>query len=156
MKLTNEQKELIKYGMPDGWWKRFGEAFVEDLEEVLTKHNISEDEFQIYDVKEKFGQLRFYSNAPDEWEDHMYAWEYISERTCIVCGKFPVFTETTGWICPMCEECAKENKMGKLREKFMNKLSSIVVYNVYTKDGRYEEGIDLLPYYKKMGYEYEK
>lgn len=152
MRLSNEQIEEIKYNMHDGWFNRFGKEFINDLEDVLTANDVTD--FQIYDVKEKFGSLRMYSNAPEEWDDHMYAWEYISEHTCIVCGKFPVFTGTTGWICPMCKDCAKENKMGKLRDKDIQILVPELIYDIYSKDGDHEKRIDMKPYYKKMGYEY--
>lgn len=152
MKLNNEQIEKIKYGMPDGWFNRFGKEFIKDLEDVLTANDITD--FQIYDVKEKFGSLRMYSNAPEEWDDHMEAWEDISERTCIVCGKFPVFTKTTGWICPVCEECASKEDLGKLRKSDDQKLSSKLVIYTYSINGDSQREIDLRPYYKKMGYEY--
>lgn len=154
MKLTNEQKETIQYGMCDGWWKRFGEAFIADLEDILTQYHFGSDDFEIYDVKEKFGALRMYSNAPEEWDDHMDAWEYISAHTCINCGKFPIFTDTTGWICPVCKECADKNNMGKLRNKNIQTLVPELIHKIYSKNGDYEVRIDMKPYYKKMGYEY--
>ena len=137
-------------------------AFVSDLEEVITKHGVKENifgetDFHIDDVKEKFGSLRMYSNAPEEWNDHLDAWEYISAHTCIVCGKFPVFTNTTGWICPVCEECASKNNLGKLRKSDDQKLSSKLVIYTHSINGDSQREIDLRPYYEKVGYEcYEK
>lgn len=157
MKLTNEQVEQIRYGMHEGWWNRFGEAFVSDLEEVITKHGVKENifgetDFHIDDVKEKFGSLRMYSNAPEEWDDHLDAWEYISAHTCIVCGKFPVFTYTTGWICPVCKKCAGKEHLGKLKEDKVQNLTNEIVYKVYSKEKDYDKHIDMKPFYKKIRY----
>ena len=57
---------LFKDEIPQGWWKFFGLAYLDDLKEVLEKYNFL-DKFRFLQVKEKFGELRAYNGgAPEE------------------------------------------------------------------------------------------
>ena len=162
--------------MPRGWYKRFGKALMEDLKEVLLKNNAL-DSYMIFQMKEKYGGLRLYSNfEAGDWRNHMYAWEYISEHTCINCGKFPAPMRYNGWISPECENCMLESakkynkrvnkkelsaeeiekirKEAKKDEKFNNRLLETLCIRIYDKDGEHEEYVDMKPYYDKIGWEY--
>lgn len=99
----------FKDDIPQGWWKFFGIAYLNDLKEVLEKYNYV-DKFRFSQVKEKYGGLRAYNfGAPEEWFSHEHAWEYISKHTCVNCGKFPVKMRDDGWVCPWCDDCFREN-----------------------------------------------
>ena len=155
----------FKDDIPQGWWKFFGLAYLDDLKEVLEKYNYV-DKFRFLQVKEKFGGLRAYnSGAPEEWFSHEYAWEYISEHTCVNCGKFPVRMRDDGWVCPWCDDCFKENhnnlneeEFAKYSEKWTidkdDRLQEYLVINHFSKDGDYQEWIDMKPYYDKLGWKY--
>jgi hypothetical protein len=135
--------------MPDGWAKKFGHLFCEDLREVLERNNFL-DEYVVLQVKEKYGQLRWYDNAPEEWYNHMDAWEYISEHTCVKCGKFPVPMRDDGWISPWCDECFRELHPNAPEEQLKKWTYNepLVEYLFVRKD----EYIDMKPYYEKLGY----
>ena len=106
--------EEIKYtttwfdDIPEGWAKAFGEQMCDELLEILKKADYV-DKYQIVQIKEKFGGLRWYDEGvPDNIWDEYWAWihkyETLSYKTCIICGK-PATRMTTGWICPVCDDC---------------------------------------------------
>ena len=93
--------------MPDGWRKAFGLQMCEELKQELIKIN-KMDEFRIVQIKEKFGELRFYTNwVTDEIEAIINKYTKLSKKTCINCGK-PATVITTGWISPFCNDCIKD------------------------------------------------
>lgn len=96
--------------MPNGWRKAFGLMICEELREALLKDNMLES-YRIVDIKEKFGQLRWYDNGgTQEIFDIIRKYEYISEHTCIICGKFDVSLFDDGWVCPYCDKCFIDRK----------------------------------------------
>ncbi|MBQ6627932.1 MAG: hypothetical protein IJH65_03870 [Methanobrevibacter sp.] len=147
--------------LEDGWRIRFGIPLLEDLRELLVELGCLDD-YRIIQIKEKYGQLRWYDNSPDEWSDHMDAWSYISEHTCKNCGAFPVPMRDDGWISPWCDDCfgfyRGKTYNDEEREKYTFKefgtdriLEFLEVTEYY--DGEYKTHyIDMKPYYKKIGY----
>ena len=95
--------------MPKGWKKAFGEQLCRELKEALVKEGILED-YRIMQVKEKFGQLRWYDNCCSE---RVYKvidkYESLSEHTCIECGGEGTMRNDS-WISPYCDECYKKYK----------------------------------------------
>lgn len=91
--------------MPDGWRMAFGEQMCEEILEELRANNMV-DKYRILQIKEKYGQLRFYDNGfTQHGYDIISKYTEISERTCINCGK-PATKISTGWISPWCDDCA--------------------------------------------------
>ena len=94
--------------IPKGWAKAFGEQMCDELLEILEEGNFV-NEYQIVQVKEKFGGLRWYDNGVPKsiWDKHN-AWldkyEALSYKTCVICGK-PSTCVTSGWVQPVCQEC---------------------------------------------------
>lgn len=67
------------------------------------------NEYQIFQLKEKWGYIHIYDNGvPKEVWDKYKAWlkkyEDLSYKTCFKCGK-PTKHYTKGWIVPMCISC---------------------------------------------------
>ena len=156
---------LLKDEIPQGWWKCFGEILCEDLKEILVKYDLL-DTFRFSQCKEKFGQLRLYDNGhPAEWADHLWAWEYISEHTCIQCGEFPVPMRYDSWISPWCDECFQKHldKQHSTRtidsfvesNRFGNRLQEYLCIKTFSKDGYSITWIDLKPFYEKLGHKSE-
>ena len=55
--------------------------------------------------------LQWYDcGAPEEVRKIVAKYEYISERTCISCGR-PAKGLSRGYICPYCEDCAGDNEL---------------------------------------------
>ena len=147
--------------MPVGWWKRWGKAYCEDFAQVCKEEGIDLNDVFSYQVKEKFGGLRNYLNiCPRSWNEHEYAWEYISEHTCVKCGKFPSPLRDDGWVSAYCDNC-HTNKMFKTDDKDYiidnypkNRLLEYISYISYKDDKKVENWIDMKPYYDKIGWKY--
>lgn len=94
--------------LPKGWKKAFGVQMCEELRDILIEGDYL-DEYSIFQVKEKYGFLRWYDNGvPQSISDKYHKWltkyEDLSENTCVGCGK-PGKMITVGWISPFCEDC---------------------------------------------------
>ena len=147
--------------LEDGWKIRFGIPFCDDLLDVLTKTNCLQS-YHIFQIKEKFGTLRWYDNAPPEWGEHMSAWEYISEHTCKKCGEFPVPMRNDGWLSPWCDRCfgswashaytEEEKKRWTCKEMGTDRILEYITYDSSLTGRKY---IDMKPYYDKIGYKYK-
>lgn len=95
--------------MPSGWRTAFGETLCSELKEELEKHGAL-DRYRIVQIKEKYGQLRWYDNGNTETGYKIInKYTELSERTCICCGK-PATRITTWWISPYCDDCVPKNE----------------------------------------------
>lgn len=96
--------------MPKGWKKAFGEKLCKELKKVLVEDSLLDD-YRVTQIKEKFGQLRWYDNCGSE---KLYKvidkYESLSEHTCIECGSKGKMQDLFGWISPYCDECYKKVK----------------------------------------------
>ena len=104
--------------MPQGWRKAFGEQMCKEIYNALNRRGgaLAVNLYQIREIKEKFGELRWYDfNGNLETDAIISKYEDISSRTCIVCGK-PATKISKGWISPYCDHCAKV--LGKKGTKF--------------------------------------
>ena len=91
--------------MDDGWRKAFGIQMCKEIRSALLSHGWSYlFKYRIMQIKEKFGELRWYDEfSTQDIQDIINKYEDISRHTCIVCGK-PATKMSTGWICPYCDE----------------------------------------------------
>ena len=98
--------------MPDGWRNAFGEKMCQEIKYALLRVGGEKalKEYRVDQIKEKYGELRWYSNHYiDRVEDIVEKYSETSRRICIKCGK-PATKISTGWISPFCDECANELK----------------------------------------------
>ena len=149
--------------MPKGWKKAFGVSFCEDLMAAMKKSPKYEEilkKYRILQVKEKFGELRWYDNGhTKEMGQVIYIYEHISTRTCITCGKINVPIYDDGWICPECDECFEERtkkRMEYLKKNFATKMESTkknetmedIKQRFKVDDGPFTRDIHLISYIK--------
>lgn len=91
--------------MEPGWREAFGIQMCEELREALIAADALE-RYQVTDVKEKYGELRWYSyggtNSTHEIEKKYLL---LSRGICGRCGK-PATHRGTAWVYPYCGECA--------------------------------------------------
>ena len=101
--------------IPIGWRDSFFENMCDELIVVLGNYI---NEFEIVQLKEKYGSMRLYWNWKDEnifteeqihnltntIRDVISKYEAISYHTCVRCGK-PSIGYTKPWILPVCEKC---------------------------------------------------
>lgn len=91
--------------MDTGWRKAFGIQMCKEIRAALLSHGWSYlFKYRITQIKEKFGELRWYDEfSTQDVQDIINKYEDISRHTCIVCGK-PATKISKGWICPFCDE----------------------------------------------------
>ena len=101
--------------IPDGWRKAFGTQMWKEVRHELYKSGgwKAVYSFRITDIKEKWGALQVYvCSAPANVYKVLQKYEYISTRTCIVCGELATCeTPIEYWKCPYCDKHApKQSK----------------------------------------------
>lgn len=88
-------------------WEKIILEFCEKMQNYLDSHK--EEEFSIFQVKEKFGSIRFYAVAGlkiyDDIQNIVHVLEKESGKTCMVCGKSAKTVEINGHIVTLCEDC---------------------------------------------------
>lgn len=97
--------------MPQGWWWSFGEQMCEELDQLIHKYDM-EEFYYISQVKEKYGELRWYDEgfATEGWDEYcewLKKYENMSWETCAICGEPATYTEV-GWVLPVCEHCKSD------------------------------------------------
>ena len=108
--------------MPTGWRNAFGEQMCAEIKAALGPDL---EKYRIEQVKEKFGELRWYTNwTSDALEDIIEKYAELSARTCISCGA-PATKISIGWISPWCDECSKG-----LHNKFKSINSEKILDNI--------------------------
>ena len=93
--------------MPDGWRKAFGEMMCEEIYDALVECG-GLDDYSIEEIKEKFGQLRWYGYPSyKEVSEIIDKYSVLSENICIICGKpdVPMIGTLPSYISPYCKKC---------------------------------------------------
>lgn len=103
--------------IPEGWgrWISCGPGWYPLLAETNRKMKYLLPNYEIHQVKEKYGTLRFYWGAECESSilaEIMYDIEYAAENKsasiCETCGKYGKI-RYGGWIRTLCDTHAEEN-----------------------------------------------
>jgi len=93
----------------DGWYDIIY-RLCEDIEKLNPP-----DDFEVSQVKEKYGTLRFYTwGSTDAIEDRIDEAEKESAKTCEWCGEFGKL-RGKGWVTTLCAGCYEEYLDGKRR-----------------------------------------
>ena len=117
--LTNEPApEWVDFtmidDMPKGWRESFGIKMCEEIKELLIKENKFE-EYQVMQIKEKFGELRWYGNyTSPELSKILDKYTKLSRFTCENCGQTAKYVSTP-WIYPICDKCSEGLKISDLQ-----------------------------------------
>lgn len=96
----------------DNGWKKLQIDLCNELRPLLIKSNYLH-KYRIYEIKEKYGMLRWTDNGfPNKyWKDYcniINKYESISQEICIMCGKSAKMCNVSGWISPYCNNCMKK------------------------------------------------
>ena len=95
--------------IPKGWRSGFGIEFIEKLRNACVEADFL-DKLLVTQIKEKYGELRFYTNPiPQNICKIITDYEYLSRYVCIDCGR-PAKWVSKNWISPWCDECCKETR----------------------------------------------
>jgi len=103
---------LMPFGFQhrDGWFNILWRLCV-DLEPLVAElEKETGERFEVVQVKQKFGTLRFYvSHHTDAIDDRIAETQLESSRTCEICGQ-PGRTRRGGWIQTLCDEHAEHEQ----------------------------------------------
>jgi hypothetical protein len=104
---------LMSFGFQcgDGWFNILWRlcANLEPLATELEKE--TGKRFEVLQVKEKFGTLRFYVNHhSDPMDERIAEAQEESSHTCEVCGQPGTRRETGGWVQTVCAEHAHRSE----------------------------------------------
>lgn len=102
------QNNLMAFGYDcgKGWHPLIEQLF--DKIQLLLETTSSEykDNFQIMQVKEKFGTLRVYvSGGSEEIYNLLDEYEALSAYICEKCGEYGNLIEINGWWSTLCNKC---------------------------------------------------
>lgn len=107
----------------DGGWFKLQTQLCKELRPLLVRANYLY-KYELVQVKEKCGQLRWYSNGTpksisDEYRYLIFKYENLSEQTCIKCGRPAKMTCNGGWFEPYCKKCMERihNNYNKHRKE---------------------------------------
>ena len=94
--------------MPVGWRTAFGEDLCKEIMEELVRNNCV-DSYQVLQIKEKYGELRWYSQGGTEriHREIIPKYEKMSHRICIQCGR-PATLVSKSWVAPWCNACTEQ------------------------------------------------
>lgn len=131
--------------MPIGWRIAFGDMMVEEIDQQLKKEGDDvRNNYQVFQIKEKFGELRWYDNGSAEIDRIISKYSVISANVCVYCGKPDVPVHIKGWIYPVCEDCYNKHNHGtNTYNEVIDDSDSIIPdkYTVrkYSKENGYED-----------------
>lgn len=116
----------------DGWNKLIWKL-CEIIEKEVNKpiNGRIKDFFHVTQIKEKFGQLRFYTTGGNQiiFEAIVNA-EKISTEICEQCGKKGRIDSRFGWLLTLCKGCydkrtqEKEQKIKMMKKKFKERTKN--------------------------------
>lgn len=101
-------ESIVLDDMPVGWRTAFGEDLCKEIMEELVRNNCV-DSYQVLQIKEKYGELRWYSQGGTEriHREIVPKYENMSRRICIQCGQPATFVSKS-WVAPWCNFCAEQ------------------------------------------------
>ena len=86
----------------EGWYPLI-EELLDKIQDIVDKNGY---DFQVTQIKEKYGTLRVYMSAEtNEISDLIQEYEQKSAKTCEVCGKEGTLRNDGGWYVTRCDEC---------------------------------------------------
>lgn len=136
--------------MPDGWRKAFGLRLCEEIRKELIEIKYLY-KYRIVQIKEKFGELRWYDNRfSRKGYKIIEKYTHLSRNICISCGKPDVAITDTGWISPYCKECFYKiswvKKSNKNYEDFICEDNPEKMMDEYTITRYDENGVEKITY----------
>lgn len=94
--------------IPSGWREDFGVEMCEEMKKVLEKYNMLKN-YRIFQIKEKFGELRIYGNwGNEEFDAVIKKYTDYSKTICYRCGNMATHFDLLWRLCPVCSNCIDE------------------------------------------------
>lgn len=95
-----DHDDFIEVSVGEGWFK-----LVEDICQIITERNVDKQrDVLVYQVKPKFGRLRFYCTGITDYEAGVIDLaEKLSGKTCEVCGCIGGVVNLDGYYTARCK-----------------------------------------------------
>ncbi len=98
-----------------GWYKLIWDMCTK-IKAVYDKNPERYEMYNVTDIKEKYGGLRYYTTcSPEEFEEYVREAEGLSYKTCEKCGKPGKTVEIYSWFSTLCKK--HENARRKNHKK---------------------------------------
>lgn len=104
------------HGVREGWLDIVDDmcGALQDYTDHYKRHEngqvFTPGQVTCFQVKEKFGELRFYTNGTNMYQDGIIAMaEHLCSDTCTHCGSREDVKLKGGWIEPVCKDCREKN-----------------------------------------------
>jgi len=109
--------------IPEGWME-IVDNLCECIQGYIDNNNIHNphlpklQQVEVVQIKEKFAELRFYTNGNNNTIDGMIEFaELLSTKTCMYCGKPGEQREVNRWLDVICKSCIRKEKLRKFISK---------------------------------------
>lgn len=124
-----EPYELFGVECGGGWKELLKPIF--DYIEKYNQDKSDEDKIVVLQCKEKFGQLRFYTNFETEELSQLIEYaECDSWETCEMCGSKEHIGHTSGWIMTVCHDCIKKIVVKNKNNRIWREFKTNIVYKI--------------------------
>lgn len=122
---------FIEWGWCPGWDKAFGQMFMDELGAAIKESG--QKDYQIVQIKEKYGMLRLYDNGSTQKVcDIIRKYEIISQHICMDCGcEAPTIDD--GWVSVMCFDCFKKHYRSRERYYDYEPITDEEIKELYDK-----------------------
>lgn len=111
---TNESRNpvaMFGFECAEGWYDILHQLITHIDQYLNHKYKGEKTDFEIVQIKEKFGGLRFYvHNADDVIHELIRFAEHLSYQTCEYCGSNQDVMRSKGWIVTACKSCIHTNE----------------------------------------------
>lgn len=101
----------------EGWYANLAQLLGHIDHYFTHKYKGVPEGFQIVQIKEKFGGLRFYVDGGDDVIHELISFtENLCDRTCEFCGSNQNIMRSKGWIVTACQNCTETRDNLKTRQ----------------------------------------
>lgn len=108
--------------LDEGWRKAFGEMILEEIRDDLIKEGLL-NTYRIDQIKEKYGELRWYTRGGSKNEpDIVNKYTILSRNICGHCGQPDSGITKGGWIYPICKDCWDKNQQRLKNEGIISEM----------------------------------
>ncbi len=98
----------------NGWYELI-EALCHVLQSMTDEDPKESPQVVAFQIKEKFGTLRFYCNAVSDKQNAIINFaQHMSSHCCEICGMSGAKLRQGGWVRTLCDSCEEKRKLGKV------------------------------------------
>lgn len=149
-----------EYDAFSGGWRDLWHMCIEDINKEIHKSKRLEREFYFMQIKEKYGEIRAYTNFVTKEIDRIIEdYSFISANVCQRCGKPDSSISKGCWVECCCKDCYEKEWKGKehkpYEEAYDTNPEHTIIPDMYTvrhfnEGNEWNENIDISKKVKKV------